>query len=58
MIDALRVDFIAVPTQDMKRAARFYEQTLGLRRSPNGDLDGNGLMLHHRYAPYPDGREP
>ena len=22
------------------------------------DLDGNGLMLHRRYAPYPDGREP
>jgi catechol 2,3-dioxygenase-like lactoylglutathione lyase family enzyme len=22
------------------------------------DPDGNGLMLHHRYAPYPDGRMP
>jgi hypothetical protein len=22
------------------------------------DPDGNGLLLHHRYAPYPDGREP
>jgi predicted enzyme related to lactoylglutathione lyase len=22
------------------------------------DPDGNGLMLHHRYAPYPDGRLP
>jgi predicted enzyme related to lactoylglutathione lyase len=22
------------------------------------DPDGNGLMLHHRYAPYADGREP
>jgi catechol 2,3-dioxygenase-like lactoylglutathione lyase family enzyme len=22
------------------------------------DPDGNGLMLHRRYAPYPDGREP
>jgi predicted enzyme related to lactoylglutathione lyase len=22
------------------------------------DPDGNGLMLHHRYAPYPDGRTP
>ena len=22
------------------------------------DPDGNGLMLHHRYAPYSDGREP
>ena len=22
------------------------------------DPDGNGLALHHRYAPYPDGRQP
>jgi catechol 2,3-dioxygenase-like lactoylglutathione lyase family enzyme len=22
------------------------------------DPDGNGLMLHHRYAPYPDGSQP
>jgi catechol 2,3-dioxygenase-like lactoylglutathione lyase family enzyme len=22
------------------------------------DPDGNGLLLHHRYAPYPDGRMP
>jgi hypothetical protein len=22
------------------------------------DPDGNGLALHRRYAPYPDGREP
>jgi catechol 2,3-dioxygenase-like lactoylglutathione lyase family enzyme len=22
------------------------------------DPDGNGLMLHRRYAPFPDGREP
>jgi predicted enzyme related to lactoylglutathione lyase len=22
------------------------------------DPDGNGLMLHHRYSPYADGREP
>jgi predicted enzyme related to lactoylglutathione lyase len=22
------------------------------------DPDGNGLAIHHRYAPYPDGREP
>jgi len=23
-----------------------------------GDPDGNGLILHHRYAPYPDGNAP
>jgi predicted enzyme related to lactoylglutathione lyase len=22
------------------------------------DPDGNGLMIHHRYKPYPDGRQP
>lgn len=22
------------------------------------DPDGNGLLLHHRYAPYPDGSKP
>jgi predicted enzyme related to lactoylglutathione lyase len=129
MIDAQRVDFIAVPTKDRSRAATFYEQTLGLRRNPNStddwiefetgnvtlalvtpeqmlgtyaplpwgtivlrvpdveaakqklleagveeigetwdsgvcsgasfvDPDGNGLMIHHRYEPYPDGRQP
>ena len=34
-IDAQRVDFIAVPVQDRDRAARFYEETLGLARNPN-----------------------
>ncbi|HYY02762.1 MAG TPA: VOC family protein [Gaiellaceae bacterium] len=128
-IDAQRVDFIAVPTQDRRRAAQFYAETLGLKRNPNStdtwiefetdnvtlalvtpteiglpfeplpfasvvlrvpdvaeararleaagvefkgetfdsgvcngaafrDPDGNGLMIHRRYAPYRDGREP
>jgi predicted enzyme related to lactoylglutathione lyase len=35
LIDAQRVDFIAVPVEDRDRAARFYEQTLGLRKNPN-----------------------
>ena len=35
MILAQRVDFIAVPTRDQKRAVRFYEETLGLERNPN-----------------------
>ena len=129
MIDAQRVDFVAVPVRDVARADRFYGETLGLERNPNstegwveyetgnvtlalvqpeaigrefqplpfaaiairvpdveaakrkleeadvvfdGDIfdsgvctlaaftdpDGNGLLLHHRYAPYPDGTEP
>ena len=129
MIDAQRVDFIAVPTRDRERAERFYGETLGLERNPNStdtgvefetgnvtlalvdpesagqpfiplpfasvvlrvpdvddskrrlreagvefvgetfdsgvcngaafkDPDGNGLMLHSRYAPYRDGTLP
>ena len=129
MIEAQRVDFIAVPTRDRARAGRFYEETLGLRRNPNStdtwiefetgnvtlalvdpsaagqpfvplpfgsvvirvpdveaakaklqeagveftgeiwdsgvchgavfnDSEGNGLAVHHRYAPYPDGSTP
>jgi predicted enzyme related to lactoylglutathione lyase len=31
MIEVERVDYIAVPTQDLERAKRFYGKTLGLR---------------------------
>jgi predicted enzyme related to lactoylglutathione lyase len=129
LIQARRVDFIAVPTKDRDRAEKFYGETLGLERNPNStdtwveyetgnvtlalvdpesagqpftplpfaaivlrvddvdeareklqdagieflaetfdsgvcngaafkDPDGNGLMLHHRYAPYRDGSLP
>jgi predicted enzyme related to lactoylglutathione lyase len=129
LIDAQRVDFIAVPTRDREQAARFYGETLGLPKNPNStdtwiefetgnvtlalvdpesagqpfkplpfasivlrvpdvdeakkrlqeagiefsgetfdsgvcngapfrDPDGNGLMLHRRYAPYRDGSPP
>jgi extradiol dioxygenase family protein len=65
MIDAQRVDFIAVPVQDRDRAARFYEETLGFTRNPNStetwiefETERNGLAVHHRYAPYPDGTMP
>ena len=128
-IGAQRVDFIAVPTTNVERAAEFYEHVLGLRKNPNSledwiefetgnvtlalvdaeghgvdfeplprgsialrvpdveaareklseagvafksetwdsgvcsgcsftDPDGNGLMIHRRYAPYPDGTTP
>ena len=128
-MEAQRVDFIAVPTQDRERAATFYGETLGLRRNANStetwiefelenvtlalvkpaaagvefaplpfgsiairvpdveaakaelqaagvefrgeiwdsgvcngavfqDPDGNGLLLHRRYAPYRDGTQP
>jgi catechol 2,3-dioxygenase-like lactoylglutathione lyase family enzyme len=132
LADALgveRTDFVGIPTQDLERAERFYEDVLGLRRNPNHtpgwpefetgnvtllltdvaktgqgfrpnvgavalrvpdvaeamerlraegvefdfeepyetkvchmaffkDPDGNALILHHRFAPYPDGRMP
>ena len=129
MIDAQRVDFVAIPTRDRDRAVTFYGETLGLERNPNSteswvefetgnvtlaivvpeefgmefaplpfgalalrvsdvaaararleeagvefpgeifdsgvcngasfkDPDGNGLMIHHRYAPYADGTTP
>jgi predicted enzyme related to lactoylglutathione lyase len=129
LIDAQRVDFIAVPTRDRARAAKFYGEILGLEQNPlstdtwiefetgnvtlalvdpniageeftplpfgsivirvphveeakaklraagvefhgetwdsgvcNGasfkDPDGNGLAIHHRYAPYADGTTP
>jgi predicted enzyme related to lactoylglutathione lyase len=129
LITAQRVDFIAVPATNRERLARFYEDTLGLEKSPtsteswiefetgnvtlaiveprdagvefaplpfgtialrvpdveeaksklmaagvtfagetwdsgvcNGaaftDPDGNGIVIHHRYKPYLDGRSP
>jgi catechol 2,3-dioxygenase-like lactoylglutathione lyase family enzyme len=129
VIDAQRVDFIAVPTKEVQKAAEFYGQVLGLEENPNSlhdwiefetgnvtlalvsaeghsfefaplppgsialrvpdvaearaklvkagveiageswdsgvchgvgfrDPDGNGLLRHHRYAPYPDGTRP
>jgi predicted enzyme related to lactoylglutathione lyase len=129
VIEAQRVDFVAVPTMDRKRAAQFYGEALGLQKNPNStetwiefetgnvtlalvtpteiglpfeplpfasvvlrvpdvaaararleaagvefkgetfdsgvcngaaftDPDGNGLMIHHRYAPYQDGTQP
>jgi len=35
LIDALRVDFIAVPVQDLAAASEFYGETLGLARNPS-----------------------
>jgi predicted enzyme related to lactoylglutathione lyase len=35
LIDALRVDFIAVPVEDLAAAGDFYGKTLGLARNPS-----------------------
>ena len=29
-----RADFLGIPTQDLERSEKFYEQVLGLRRNP------------------------
>ncbi len=39
MIGVERADFVGMPTQDLERSERFYEQTLGLRRNPNHTED-------------------
>ena len=35
MIDVQRVDFVAVPVEDLGRADAFYGETLGLARNEN-----------------------
>jgi catechol 2,3-dioxygenase-like lactoylglutathione lyase family enzyme len=35
VIEVQRADFVGLPTQDLERAERFYEDVLGLRRNPN-----------------------
>jgi catechol 2,3-dioxygenase-like lactoylglutathione lyase family enzyme len=34
-LDVERVDFVGIPTQDLERAERFYQDVLGLRRNSN-----------------------
>jgi catechol 2,3-dioxygenase-like lactoylglutathione lyase family enzyme len=34
LIQVERTDFMSVPVRDLERATAFYEQTLGLRRTP------------------------
>lgn len=37
MIDVQRMDFIALPVEDVTRAEKFYSETLGLARNPSSD---------------------
>ena len=46
-IDVQRVDYIRVPVKSVKCNGA------GVR-----DQSGNPILLHHRYAPYPDGTTP
>jgi hypothetical protein len=50
-IELERVDFIRVPVKDIEKAGRC--NGAGVR-----DPSGNSILLHHRYAPYPDGTKP
>jgi catechol 2,3-dioxygenase-like lactoylglutathione lyase family enzyme len=34
-----RIDFVAIPSRDARRAAEFYGETLGLRRDEHRDLE-------------------
>ena len=62
MIDAERVDFIAVPTLDQERAVHFYGETLGLARNPSSSErwvefeTGNVTLaiLPHEYTGRPE----
>ncbi len=58
MIDVERTDFVGIPVTDRERAVEFYGETLGLKRNPHANPDGNALILRHRYAPYADGSTP
>ncbi len=35
MIEVERTDFVSVPVQDIERSAKFYGETLGIKRSPS-----------------------
>ena len=65
----LRRIAIRVPDVEPRRRAKLEEAGVDVRRADTFDTgvchmaffqdpDGNGLMLHHRYAPYSDGTTP
>ena len=55
----VRVDDVGEARKKLQgRGVEFVRETLRLRGLQHGafpDPDGNGLMLHHRYAPFSDG---
>jgi len=67
VVEITRVDYIRVPVDDIEKA-KLEEAGVEFVGEPwdsgvcHGaafkDPDGNGLALHHRYAPYQDGRTP
>ena len=58
MIDAQRVDYIAVPTNDVARAESFYGKVLGLEKNPNSLHDWIELEYGQRHASAGLGRGP
>ncbi len=59
---AIRVPNVAVARDELEQAGFEFEgETIDsgvCHMAFFSDRDGNGLLLHHRYAPYPDGRQP
>ena len=59
---ALRVQDVEAAKQSLAQAGVEFKGETWDSGVCNGaafrDPDGNGLLLHHRYAPYPDGTKP
>jgi predicted enzyme related to lactoylglutathione lyase len=59
---ALRVPDVAAARAELEaRGVAFHGEIIDTgvcHMAPFQDPDGNSLMLHRRYAPYPDGRLP
>ena len=58
---AIRVDDIKAERERLRDTVRFlgdgFDSTVCLG-APFVGIDGNGMLLHHRYAPFSDGRSP
>jgi catechol 2,3-dioxygenase-like lactoylglutathione lyase family enzyme len=50
LIDVERTDFMSVPVTDIERSTRFYEETLGLRKTPGSgawpEFDTGNVSLY------------
>jgi catechol 2,3-dioxygenase-like lactoylglutathione lyase family enzyme len=59
---AIRVPDVEVARTELQSAGVEFQGEIWDSGVCNGavfkDPDGNGLLLHRRYAPYPDGRQP
>jgi hypothetical protein len=60
--DVERVDYIRVPVTRMNKSAGVQVNEMWdsgvCRGAGTRDPDGNAILLHWRYAPFPDGTIP